>query len=113
MPHQMRNRNLLTSMAKFRDFVLPAADCMAFPVTKKVSTLYLIFLTPILPKLPGLMMTVRSLAIIETAKAGFTGFFGMLDCFSQLTYRSLRPQEPVPTESTMLARLSGSTTITR
>ena len=41
------------------------------------------------------------------------GFFGMLDCFSPSMYRSLRPQEPVPAESTMLARLSGSTAITR
>src|SRR4029450_2786954 len=108
----MRHRNLLTRRAKFRDFVASAADCMAFFATKKVNTLCLIFLTPILLKLAGLTMTVRSLAIIEIAVGSFTGFFGMLGCFSQSTYHSLRPHQPLPTESTMLARLWGSISIT-
>ena len=112
MPDKMLYRYLLTSMAKFRDFVVSAADCMAFFVARKGNTLCLIFPVPILLKLPGLMMTVRSLAIIEIAAGSFTGFFGMLDCFSPSTYRSLRPPSPLLPELTTLARLSGSGAIT-
>ena len=72
---------------------------------KKVKSLFWIFLVPILPKQSGLMMMVRSLAIIETPVESFMVFFGMMAPFSQSTYRFLRLHRLLPTESTMLARL--------